>query len=163
MEIPHKDAVQLTILMRNAEVSIHPHNQARTYLIQLESEKWIYWLHSNRWSEVDKNDEPFGSIYYGSVAMFYRKCILNSPEIPRNHCKRWERKEVNKLLKLMSQNKTLMEIACTLERTNNSVLAKTAVALGIELGHIEISEEDACTTLINIIDSAASIEPDADI
>ena len=112
---------------------------------------WKIWPSDGSWIEVSLGGDTVGEMHYGSIAEFRDKHLHKNNFLPKNHSKKWSKEEKDLLLKLIKLDETIPEIAKMLGRSRRSVVAKSAVLLGVNMNYVRVKEGDLNLTIMTLI------------
>lgn len=131
---------KLGALNANSNVEIDDLGDA-AYWVRFNDRSWIVWTDPVQWVEVAVDDRPrlVGEMHFGSIAVFYQKCIEESSRLPANHGKKWVENDVKQLFELIDADASAESAAEALGRSVGSILAKTGGLLGMDFGYIDVS------------------------
>lgn len=117
------------------------------YLVRVHEQHWKFWPCLGSWIEVCSAGETIGEMHHGSVLDFREKIVHKNSFLPRNHSKKWTKSEKDLLNELIHLDRTIPDIANILGRSRRSIVAKSAVLLGVNLDHVIVKEKFLSQTI----------------
>jgi len=120
--------------------------------VKFDKKYWRIWPDKGCWVEIDIDIRVIGEMHYGDLAGFCQKHIKRNKFLPKNHLKKWSRREINKLQKMNCENRSVPDISVELGRSNSSVLAKSASILGVNFDHLVNESHGFYGTINELLD-----------
>jgi len=122
-------------------------------LIQFDEKSWRLWPSEGCWIELNSVGHPVGEMHHGTIANFNEKHILANSFLPKNHSKKWSINEKKKLQELIAMDLSIAEIAKQMGRSHRSIVAKSALVLGVNFDHILVSKSMPRMTIKSLVET----------
>lgn len=148
---PSKSETFLKLIEENPNATVEKFEKG-VVKISFEDKEWMYNRLARSYTE-SINGEPQGEVYYMDMEGFYKRYISKVVDYPKNAYKVWNTEEINTLIDMLHNGKSIHEIAAKLERNALAIPARLKIEIdNPDVKFLTIKEADWDKPIIEVID-----------